>query len=324
MAVFSLSALLVLLALLAYSATQPWGDRPVAPGLSLAPDLGATLGEAVAVAPSAGPALAGSGSVTGGDPRLAANAGVGRRARKTGPRIGIAAARPVGRSAPAPAPPPASPGAPIPAPLAPSPVAVPVATPVVASDDDPEPAASPAAERPASGGGQHGPTAAGVDLGLPFASFRVEDGGVYLLSLSFQVGAIAYLPPGEDNLLVQFNSSGAAGPSLGLQLWDDGLGGRGLWSSGEATGGERFLAALSGAHLLEVYFQASGGADGFYLAFLDGEAIDAGAGVSLIGADAERGTVEVGLFREGEFLPAGPEVVFMAASLVDAPDLLPD
>lgn len=314
-----MSALLVLLGLIAYSATQPWGDDPVAPRLSLAPDLGVALGEAVGVAPSGPGGLAGSGSVSGGDPLLASTAGVGRKARKAGPRIGLAAARPVAHSAPAPTPAPAAPGAP--APVAPAPVAVPVAAPLPSADTEPEPTPATDVSKPATGGAQHGPVTAGVDFGLPFASFRVEAGGAYLLSATFRVGPAAYLAPGDDNLLVQFNSSGAAGPSLGLQLWDDGLGGRGLWASGEATGGERFLTALTEWHVLEVYFQASREGDGFYLAFLDGEAIDAGAGVSLIAAGAARATVEVGLFREGEFLPAGPEVAFLAASLVDAPEL---
>lgn len=327
MAVFSLSALLVLLGVIAVSATQPWGVTSVVPQLRLAPDLGAALGDAVGVAPSAGGDLADARPASAGGPALAAATGVQQGQRGAGPQVGIAGARPVAHSAPATAPTaPSEPVAPVPAPTQPTPVAVPVSTHAPASSPDQVPKPPPAVVtpdtgRPAVGGDRHGPTTAGVDLDLPFASFQVEEGGAYLLSSSFELSPTVFRPPGDANLLVQFNGAGALEPSFGLQLWDDGLSGRGLWSSGEAMGGERFLAPLAEEHELELYFQASSEAAGFYLAFLDGEPIDARVGVGLIAPGSDRATVEVGLFRDGEFVSADAELVFLAANIAGVPEL---
>jgi len=316
-----LVVLLALLGLVALNSARPWEDESVGPSLSLAPGLGAAPGGAGGVGQSAGPALADARPAAGDRP-APASTGAAADGAAAAPRVAVSRARPVAHLSPSLATVPQPQPQPAPAELAPAaPAPAPVAVPVAAPSPQPQPepaVAEPDAGKPSGGGGSPGPGTAGVDLSFPFAAFKVEEGEAYLLSASFQLGPAAFRPPGGDNLLVQFNSAGGDAPSFGLQLWDDGLGRRGLWSSGAAMGGERFLAPLAESHLVEVYFQASSEGTGFYLAFLDGEAIDARAGVSLIDPGSERATVEVGLFRDGEFVPAGPEVVFAAASLAEA------
>src|SRR5204863_10066355 len=103
------------------------------------------------------------------------------------------------------------------------------------------------------------------------------------------------------------------GPSFGLQLWDDGSGlRRGLWASGEAMGGERFLAPVEEGvwHEAVICFQASGDGDGFYLLLLDGQPIDARAWVSLIEPGSGDAQLEAGLFREGNPVAGATDVLF--------------
>jgi hypothetical protein len=71
-----------------------------------------------------------------------------------------------------------------------------------------------------------------------------------------------------------------------------------------AVGGERFLAPASDGvwHRLVVDFAASNRGKGDYTVFLDGALIDARSAVSLIAPEGATGTVELGLFREGQRL----------------------
>src|SRR4029077_17780535 len=100
--------------------------------------------------------------------------------------------------------------------------------------------------------------------------------------------------------------------SFGLQLWDDDSGQRGLWASGDAMGGERFLAPVAEGvwHEAVGYFQASSEGDGFYLLILDGQPIDARAWISLIEPGNSSALIETGLFRDGEPIVGAPDIFF--------------
>jgi hypothetical protein len=157
-----------------------------------------------------------------------------------------------------------------------------------------------------------------ADPGEPIA---VNDGDEIALSFLVQVAPTAYRLPGEENLILRLGSEAGEEPSLGLQLWDDGSGeGRGLWSSGEAMGGERFLAPLSeGAwHRVTIYLQASSSDDGFYLLTLDGEPIEARAWVGLIESEGGSAQLEIGLFRDGQRISDPTDVFFGPAMLGDS------
>ena len=112
---------------------------------------------------------------------------------------------------------------------------------------------------------------------------------------------------------MRFKGEASESPSFGLQLWDDGSGNqRGLWASGDAMGGERFLAPVAEGvwHEAVLCFKASSEGDGFYLLLLDGQPIDARAWVSLIDSASGSAQLETGLFREGESVVGAPDVFF--------------
>jgi hypothetical protein len=169
------------------------------------------------------------------------------------------------------------------------------------------------------GGHSGGPSAAGVGAvewraGVPLV---VNEGDEHAFSFFFRIEPTVYRAPGEDNLILRFVGDDEQ-PSFGLQLWDDDSGeGRGLWSSGEAMGGERFLAPLAeGAwHQVVLHFLASSADDGFYLLVLDGVPIDARGWVSLIGAEGASAQLEAGLFRAGERVIGASDIVFGPAKL---------
>jgi hypothetical protein len=142
---------------------------------------------------------------------------------------------------------------------------------------------------------------------------EILPGDEYAFSFSFYVHSAAFRLPGEENLILQFKGAEAASPSFGLQLWDDGSGTqRGLWASGDAMGGERFLAPIVEGvwHEAVLCFKASNEGDGFYLLLLDGQPIDARAWVSLIDSDSASTQLEAGLFREGEPVLGSPDIFF--------------
>ena len=121
---------------------------------------------------------------------------------------------------------------------------------------------------------------------------------------------MVYGHPGAHNLIMQFKSDGEGSPNFGLQLWDyegdDGIsGGKGLWSHGDAMGGDRFLAPVSehAWHDVAIHFRASSHDDGFYEVFLDGSLIDSRSGVSMIVPGRSSAYIKTGLYRNGETRP---------------------
>lgn len=234
-----------------------------------------------------------------------------------GPRIGIAVARPLdgaGHGIPATPPSPAPGAEPPPA----APVAVPVATPV-AVEPAPVVAPEPGGQTGHSGGG---PVSSGVDPGgFVTGPVPLDEGDELALSFPFFVlPATTFSAPGTDNLILRIEAVAGGPPSFGLQLWDGGTGDRGLWASGDATGGDQFLAeVVEGVwHEVAVYFRASGEGDGFYLVFLDGEPVDARSGVSLLAAGGGCGLAEAGLYRDGERVVGATDVLVGPVRVGDA------
>lgn len=209
-----------------------------------------------------------------------------------------------------------------PSPAPPGPPPGPAAVPVAASPPSPESVAVPpgrtAPPRPG------GPVAAGPSPipADPSSVFEIGEGEEHAVAFSFFVQPTAYREPGTDNLILRFVDEAGERSRFGLQLWDDGSGGqRGLWASGEAMGGERFLAPVAEEtwHEAVLYFQASSEDDGLYLLTLDGQPIDARAWVSLIDSGSGFARLEVGLFRDGEGIVDLSDVFFRPARLLVAP-----
>lgn len=284
---------------MALISAQPWAPSVVAPQLGLAPGIGVALddalavdgGEALAVAPARPEADRGSA-------HLAARATPAPEA-VDGPRLGLSEARVVAEPASggppqAEAPQPEPVALPAPQPAPPAPVAVPVASPAPAPRQVEEP---PAGGASGDRDEQPGLSTAGVDLGGIEEPIEVGEGEEGAFAFSFFILPTAYLALGIENSIARFSGEASETSSFGLQLWDDGgAEGRGLWASGEAMGGERFLAPVEVGvwHELAVYFRASSEGDGFYLVLLDSEPVDARAWISLLDADAERTWIELG------------------------------
>lgn len=319
MAIVSLIALLVALAVAALVSLNPGEEDSTIPQVSVAPRLGIGLGEAVAVAPGRQLAIAPAHPAGIEGPRLAASVATGA-VGDSGTRTGLAPARVVAAAVHGPPPGDSPHSAPPQSAPAPAPAAAPVATPVAVPGPGPAPAAAPTRPLPnnqpppPNPAGGPGPPVGGVVSG----PVEIHEGDEYAYSFSFYIEPDAYRAPGEDNLILRFADEADESHSLGLQLWDDGSGAqRGLWASGDAMDGERFLAPLTeGAwHEVVLYFQASNEDDGLYLLLLDGEPIDTRAWVSLIDAAGGYGLLEAGLFREGERIEDASEVLFGPARL---------
>lgn len=294
-------ALLVALAIGALISIQPWAPNAVAPQLALAPGIGVAVDDALALDSDDGLAVAPARPAVGGGGARLAVAVPSSPEAVGGPRVGLGAARVVARPASGGAPQdaveqpePAAPPPPAPAPPPQTPVAVPVSSPAPAPVAVEEP---PAGGGKGSGGERPGPTTAGVEPGGIEEPIEVGEGEEGAFALSFFILPTAYLAPGVENSIARFSGEGSEEPTFGLQLWDDGSEeGRGLWASGDAMAGERFLAPVEVGvwHELAVYFRASSDDDGFYLVLLDGEPVDARAWIGLIDADAERTWIELG------------------------------
>jgi hypothetical protein len=312
-----LIALLVALAIAALVSLHPGEEDSTIPQVSVAPRLGIGLGEAVVVTPGEQLAVAPAKPAGIEGPRLAASVAtgaVGGSAARTGlaparvVAVALASPQPVGAPQPpaAEAPPPPQP--------APAPTAIPVSAPS-------PPAAAPTRPLPGDGGPSPPPNPSGGPGpvgGVVSGPVQIHEGDEYAYSFSFYVQPEAYRAPGEDNLILRIADEADESHSLGLQLWDDGGGSRrGLWASGDAMGGERFLTPVAeGAwHEVALYFQASSEGDGLYLLLLDGEPIDTRAWVSLIDSAESYGLLEAGLFREGERVDGAPEIFFGPARL---------
>jgi hypothetical protein len=296
LAIVSLIALLVALAVAVLISLQPWGDdSTTVPQLNLAPEVGIGLDDAVEAPPGRQLAIAPAQPAGGGEGRLAGN----ELAVASGPaqaRTDIAPAQvvtsdrqdvPGGPSRP-PAP------KPVPSQPAPAPEPVPVSAPVSA----PAPEAAPPSRTPGYGTPPPGPIAGGVDPGeeapRPSDSVEIHPGEELEYPFSFAVESTSFRSPGEDAPVLRIRSEESASASFGLQLWDDGAGQRGLWASGDAMGGQRFLAPLAEgvAHQATLYLRASSEADGFYLLTVDGQPVDARAWISLIDSGSSYALIE--------------------------------
>ncbi len=320
MAVFCLAVLLVALGVAALLSLPQRGEDSVLPEVSVAPGPGVGLDDAVAVSPPQKLAVAPAHPAGIEGPRLAASVATGV-VGVSGAQTGLASARVVAVSAATPSPtesPQTPPSEPAPSP---QPAAIPVATPVSAPAPSPAPVAVPTRPLPGNGSQPPRPVPAGGPGpigGVVWGPVQIYEGDEYAYSFSFYIEPEAYRAPGEDNLILRFADEADESHSLGLQLWDDGSGTqRGLWASGDAMGGERFLAPVAeGAwHQVVLCFEASSEDDGLYLLLLDGEPIDTHAWVSLIESAGGYGLLEAGLFRDGEPVDDPSAVLFGSAHL---------
>ncbi len=349
----SLLALLVALGAAALFSLRPWEDDSLAPDLTVSPGIGIALDDSVAVAPARQVALAQAVPAPDGIAVLTGKPVAVARKSGSGPQIGISPGRPVGTigpvSAPAPTPAPPSPeppaqpelvAAPPPPPAAPTPATAPV-TKLVANFESGLKGWSTAAvgniaPRVASGVVRDGGKAIVIRLtgdqsrsqlilggdGGSGGAVQIHEGDEYVFGFSFYIQSMAYGEPGADNVMVQFMSDASDSRSFGLQLWQDAiddwqLAGRGLWASGEAMGGERFLAPLTERawHDVTIHFRASSQGAGFYELYLDGKLIDARSEVSLIAPGSSYAQIEVGLLRDASRVQGTSEIRLDAATL---------
>jgi hypothetical protein len=148
-------------------------------------------------------------------------------------------------------------------------------------------------------------------------AIRIHDGDEYAFAFSFYIEKMVYGTPGADNLLMQLRSDGSDSRVFGLQLWDYPVenGGRGLWSSGEAVNGDRFLGDATERtwHDVVIHFKASNQGAGSYEVYLDGQLVDARSEVSLIAPGSDFAQIEVGLFRDGDLVQGTSEIRIDAA-----------
>jgi hypothetical protein len=132
-------------------------------------------------------------------------------------------------------------------------------------------------------------------------TIRFGEGAEYWYAFSFDLREVAWGRPGAHNLIMQFRPNGEGTPNMALGLWDY-KGSRGLWTEGNAMGGNRFLAPLTlhAWHRVEIHFRASGRGRGFYQVYLDGKLVDGRSGVNTIVPGKAYGFIKDGLYRNGE------------------------
>jgi hypothetical protein len=167
-------------------------------------------------------------------------------------------------------------------------------------------------------GGNGGPSTA--------EAIQFHEGDEYWYGFSFYIETMVYGAPGAHNLIMQFKSDDEGSPAFGLQLWDyAGDNGeyaeepKGLWSTGEAMDGDRFLAPVAEHqwHDVQIHFKASSVGAGFYEIFVDGQLVDARNAVSMIVPGASYAYIKNGLYRNGEEIPGTSELRLDAAKLGD-------
>ncbi|HEY7255657.1 MAG TPA: hypothetical protein VH476_03140 [Solirubrobacterales bacterium] len=341
----SLLALVAALAAAALLIARPWEDNSMAPQLSVSPGLGIGVADSVPVAPGRPVALAAAVPAPNGVAVLAAKPVPAAGGSGSAAPIAIAPARALASPAPS------APQPPAPAPISgpePEPAVTPVSAPapqpsteLVADQGETSTAPGTAPEtggRPPVvtrgmvgdgrtarvirvNGEQPGSELILGDAGTG-APTQIAEGGEYALSFSFDIGAMAYGEPGADNVMVEFLGDAGATRTLGLQLWQnaiaDPLGvGRGLWASGEAAGGDRFLAPLTERawHDLEIDFRVSAQGAGFYAVLLDGEMVDVRGGVSLIPGGSASAQIGIGLLRDPTRVQGSSELRLGPATL---------
>lgn len=332
----------MLLALLSFAAaalyaSRPWEDTVLGPELSIAPQLEVGLGDPVVVADARSPEATGDRPGVAGTVLVAAPApGPARPVGNAASAPGIAMALAVTPAAPAPSPVPATPPA---APVASPPP--PQSPPAAADDMDPVVAPVPAAVPAGTEAGTGGKAAAGAtppavpEEGVcdgdeapgPALSVEIGAGEEYALDIPFCIEPTVYGEPGADNSIVRIAGEAGEEPTFGLQLWDVPAsesqgGGRGLWASGEAMEGDRFLAAVEEGtwHRLAVYFELSGDGEDLYVICLDDEPIDAGIGVGLIAPGGASSRLEVGFDAGGEGVPPGAGLHLGTVGIGPIPD----
>jgi hypothetical protein len=344
--------MLLLLFGVALVGIQPWAANSVDPRLDV-PGLGAvSIPETIAAAPA--PAAAAAAPRVGRAHAMTVAAPARAPEQSSSPQAGIGPGRPVaggGSAAPEPAPTPPSPQAQAqPEPVVaqePAPPPVPAAAPapgpqLVADFEDGLNGFSTSAvgdvpPRVASGIARDGERAglirltgaessSGLILGGDGGSgeegiVEIRDGQEYAFAFSFYIQSMVYGEPGADNMILRLRSDASESVALGLELWEApgqtaGFE-RGLWSSGEAVGGDRFLAPVSERawHDVVVQFKASSQGLGSYALYLDRELVDSRDGVSLIAPGSDHSQIEVGLFRDGERVQGTSEIRLDAAKL---------
>jgi hypothetical protein len=349
---FCLAAVLVLLGGLALISLGPWGTTSVGPNVSVAPGAGAALEDATVAAPARPGVRAGLAAATVANRGGPGSVAVGAAAPRSAPAsaLGISAARPVqspaAGSPPVQSPQPQAPGSqpvspPTAAPAKSSSAPQPTTEPsIAAAGSEEEPlAASPAAPRRAGPTTSSGPSTGPVPIAVRLTgnqdssepilagegdgeAVQIHEGHEYALAFSFYIQTMVYGEPGAPNLIMRMVGDADPAPSFGLQLWDypgaDGSsGGRGLWSAGDAMGGDRFLApAAEGTwHDVVVLFSASSEGAGYYALYLDGQPVEVRVGVSTIPPGSSYAQVEIGLFRDGELLPGTSQIWVDAVTL---------
>jgi hypothetical protein len=164
----------------------------------------------------------------------------------------------------------------------------------------------------------------GGNGGGGFEPVKFKEGAEYWYGFSFDIQQMVYGHPGAHNLFMQFKSNGEGSPNFGLQLWNyEGDRGeyranpKGLWSHGEAMGGDRFLAPVSEKqwHDVAIHFKASSQGAGFYQVYLDGQLVDSREGVSMIVPGHGYAYIKNGLYRNGDAIPGTSDIRIDAARL---------
>ena len=158
-------------------------------------------------------------------------------------------------------------------------------------------------------------------------ALEFHEGDEYWYGFSVDIQQMVYGKPGAHNIIMQFKSEGEGSPNFALDLWNyEGDGGmyantptkgKGLWSEGDAMGGNRFLAPISEQawHDIQIHFKASSVGAGFYEVFLDGALIDARSGVSMIVPGHAAAYIKDGLYRNGTTAPGTSEIFLDSAKL---------
>ncbi|HWM54347.1 MAG TPA: heparin lyase I family protein [Solirubrobacterales bacterium] len=343
-----------MLAAAALISLRPWETNSVTPQLRVSPEVEAGLGDAIALAPgrsAVSPAVAGAQVAAYSIPAIEPVT-----VREPAPisRIGISPGRALSDAQPVslPAPPPPEPQAPpivpvvaLPEPVPPAPAVPPVApaAPHLVADFEngmegwSTAATSEVTPRLVSGIVRDGERSSLVRLtGTRSRSqlilggdgdegdegvVQIHEGDEYAFAFSFYIQTMTYGEPGVDNAILRLTSDASETSAFGLQLWNPAVGGqdgeRGLWSSGEAVGGDRFLAPVPELewHDAIVHFRASSQGAGFYAVYLDGELVDARDAVSMIVPGSSYVQIEVGLHRSGEQVAGTSEIRIDAAKL---------
>lgn len=352
MAVFSLIAVVLLLEGMVLLSVRPWEDDSVAPGLVISPYAEIGLGDSVAVAPPAREHGGTAAAIHAGRPvEVASRAPAELRGGEAQAAVWKGRVVRQVTATPHPAPSPAvAPPRPQLEPVAPPPMAPPETVPAVAPPTPPPAtphlianfeegmrgwSASVGDVFPGlvRGTARDGQWASAIRLvgsqsgaHLVFADatggpVRIEEGEAFAFGFSFYIQAMTYGTPGADNLIMRFTSDGAEGQVFGLQLWDPAPGeegdGRGLWSSGEAMGGERFLAPVTERAWHDVVVSATASSQnlGSYEVYLDDQLVDTRGETSIIVPGRDYAQIEVGLLRDPELVRGTSEVRIDASKL---------